>query len=445
MMKKRTLLQLANSFLFIAIFFLAIGALPLDQFVQDRSDFSWKLEKVDEEASYRVYWLNVTSQIWGEDLVQEKIWTHSLKLTIPYVLQSPKALFVVQGGKTGDQSKPSSEALVKAALDTGTILAELKAVPNQPLLFLDQEKIRIEDGIVARTWRYYLEKKDPTIPLHFPMARAVVRGIDALDEFLQGQGYALEGVILAGESKRGWAAWLAAAVDSRVKGIIPIVCDFLNVRAAFMHQLESLGFFSNAIHDYLAEGIDDRWFDRQEFKDLMELVDPLAYSDRYTMPKFQINASGDPFSMPDVSQFSFGKLPAPKYLRYIPNTGHYLGNTDYLRSVAAFYRMLIHERSLPSFTWHRTSDGKLQINAQDRPRSVKLWKADNPTARDFRWDSTKRQWIASVVTEEDEGVYLIDLPQEVKGWAAYFAELEFDDDLTFTTEIFIVPDRMPKR
>lgn len=432
-------------FFVLAILWLTTAALPLEKFIAERADFSWNTDKVEENAFYKVYWLNVTSQVWEQDFVQEKTWTHILKVTIPNRVQSPTALFVVQGGKTGEKVGTSPEQLLETTLETGTILAELKTVPNQPLLFFGEEKPRIEDGIVARTWRCYLDDKTSLLPLHFPMAKAVVRGIDALGELLSEQNYGLEGVILAGESKRGWAIWLAAAIDSRVKGIIPIVCDFLNVRATFMHQLRSLGSFSPAIRDYLAEGIDERWLDRREFKELMDLVDPLTYCDRYKMPKLQINASGDPFSMPDASQFSFAQLPSPKYLRYLPNTGHRLGHTDYMASVASFYRALISKQPLPSFTWHRTASGGMRIDVEgDQPTSVKLWKAMNPQARDFRWDFTKREWIASAVSEKNPGVYLIDLPAEADGWTAYFAELEFSKGLTFTTEVFIVPDRFPK-
>ncbi len=432
-------------FVVLAVLWLTTSALPLEKFVADRNQFSWEINSVEENASYKVYWLNMTSQIWEQDFIQKKTWTHVLKVTVPHAIQSPMALFAVQGGKTGDKIKDTPQKVLEEILATGTILAELKMVPNQPLLFIDEKTPRIEDEIVARTWRLHLENKESLVPLHFPMVKAIVRGIDALSEFLNEQGCGLDGVILVGESKRGWAAWLAAAVDSRVKGIIPIVCDFLNVRAIFEHQLKSLGTFSLAVHDYLAEGIDNRWFDKREFRELMELIDPLAYSERYTMPKLQINASGDPFSMPDTSQFSFAQLPAPKYLRYIPNAGHYLQNTDYMSSVVSFYRALIRKQPLPSFRWHRTASGELLIDVDERPLAVKVWKATNPDARDFRWDFTRKEWTSFPIAEKDPGVYLIDLPAEPQGWAAYFAELEFEQGLIFTTEVFIVPDRFPSQ
>ena len=53
--------------------------------------------------------------------------------------------------------------------------------------------------------------------------------------------------ILAGESKRAWAVWLAAAVDdrSRVAGIVPILYDGLNIQAVNFYLFFVLKLNSN--------------------------------------------------------------------------------------------------------------------------------------------------------------------------------------------------------
>ncbi len=433
-------------FLFLLVLWLATSALPLEDFIANRDHFSWKAVKTEETANSTIHTLEVTSQEWGEGLVQEKTWKHTVKITFPKTLKNAVALFVVQGGKLNEPEVPTPEKLLEATLDTGTILVELKMVPNQPLRFLDEETSRIEDGLVARTWKLFLQKKDPKLPFHFPMAKAVVRGMDALEEFLKSKEIPLKGVILLGESKRAWAAWLAAAVDSRVKGIIPIVCDFLNLESCFKHQLRSLGAFSIATRPFTAEGIDEKCIGSRDFQELMELDDPYSYRARLTIPKFQINASGDPFSMPDSSRFSFSHLPQPKFLRYLPNAGHKFPSTsDHMTAAANFYRALVQRKTLPSFTWHRTAKNTLRIDAFDKPTQVKLWKATNPDARDFRYDFAKNEWTSKTVAEKSEGLYDIEMPTEEKGWAAYFAELEFDNGLTFTTEVFITPDTFPSK
>ena len=57
-------------------------------------------------------------------------------------------------------------------------------------------------------------------------------------EFVKDQyGKSLSKWGVSGGSKRGWTAWLTAAVDpERVKLIVPVVCDFLNFRDNFLHS-----------------------------------------------------------------------------------------------------------------------------------------------------------------------------------------------------------------
>ncbi|MBS3903379.1 MAG: hypothetical protein KGZ30_03355 [Anaplasmataceae bacterium] len=433
--------ELCRSLLLGAVLWLTTSSLPLEDFIKNRDQFAWKSIKTEETAFCKIHWLEVTSQEWGGDLVKEKIWKHVLKVTVPKRLQSAHVLFVVQGGKTGEEGTVSPKQLLEMTMKTGTILAELKAVPNQPIHFIEEDKARLEDGIVAYTWRKGMETKDPFWPLHFPMARAIVRGIDTLEEFLKKES-PLEGVVLLGESKRAWAAWLASAVDPRVKGLVSIACDFLNVKQCFEHHYNSLGAFSVVLRDYQAEGIDKQCIHSQEFDGLMQWEDPFVYRDRYQMPKYMINASGDPFSMPDSAQFYFQDLPGPKYLRYIPNIGHQLVSTNYLDTAANFYQTIIEKKSIPSFSWRHTKEGSLEIYTQSKPLEVKLWKAENSESRDFRWDFTHKQWVSTRLEETTNGVYKVDLAIPNRGWAAYFAELQFEEGLLFTTEIFIVPDAL---
>jgi PhoPQ-activated pathogenicity-related protein len=414
------------------------AALPLAGYLMDEELFSWKAIEKEDHPDYTVHLLEVTSQQWGKGEVTDPLWKHYMRVTLPKTLKVAKSFFYVGGGKSGEKVWQTPPELLKIALETQTILTELRAVPNQPLQFIGESKQRKEDQIIARTWRNFLEKKNSEYPLHFPMARAVVRGIDALEAYLEeSEGQKLEGVVLCGESKRAWAAWLAAAYDDRVKGLIPVVCDFLNVEACFTHHFQSLGTFSPAIRDYLEEGINEQWFGKKEFHDLMQLEDPFVYRKRYTMPKLQINASGDPFSMPDSSQFSFKELPSPKYLCYLPNTGHYLGNSAYAAIAKGFYNAILMEKPLPEFSWKRTEKGDLRIETKTKPLEVKLWKAHNPEARDFRLDFTKRTWTAQTLACEN-GICQTPLVAENEGWTAYFAELLFEGGLSFTTEIYIL-------
>ena len=58
-----------------------------------------------------------------------------------------------------------------AALITGSVTAELRMVPNQPLTFAGETERRTEDGIIAYSWDKYLRMRDETWPLRLPMTK----------------------------------------------------------------------------------------------------------------------------------------------------------------------------------------------------------------------------------------------------------------------------------
>src|SRR5690606_19688355 len=105
-----------------------------------------------------------------------------------------------------------------------------------------------------------------------------------------------------GASKRGWTTWTLAAVDPRVKAIAPMVIDLLNIVPSFQHHYAAYGGFAEAVEDYVDMGIFE-WFQTPDFQELLDVVGPYSYRERYVMPKFIINASGDEFFLPDSSQF----------------------------------------------------------------------------------------------------------------------------------------------
>ncbi len=65
-----------------------------------------------------------------------------------------------------------------------------------------------------------------------PMTKAVVRGMDVIQEFLQQQYLGRQVVkefVLTGHSKRGHIVWLTAALDARVAAVVPVSYDLLNI------------------------------------------------------------------------------------------------------------------------------------------------------------------------------------------------------------------------
>jgi PhoPQ-activated pathogenicity-related protein len=129
-----------------------------------------------------------------------------------------------------------------------------------------------------------------------------------------------------------------------------MVIDVLNVIPSFTHHYRSYGFWSPAVTDYFNLGLMDQ-LNTAAFRNLLSVVDPYSYRDRYTMPKLIINAAGDPFFVPDSSRFYFNDLPGEKYLRYMPNADHSLDGTDVQENITAFYLSIIENARRPRFGW----------------------------------------------------------------------------------------------
>jgi len=114
-------------------------------------------------------------------------------------------------------------------------------IPNCPLVFVNDptQRGRTEDHLMAQGWVEFLDDpdKNPEWLLRLPMVKAGFQAMRAAEEFLREQGIAeIEGHIVTGGSKRGWASWLAGAVDCpdcvNVIGIaplVPIVPDFKEI------------------------------------------------------------------------------------------------------------------------------------------------------------------------------------------------------------------------
>ena len=214
---------------------------------------------------------------------------------------------------------------------TNTPVAELRTVPNQPLVFAGETFGRSEDAIIAYTWDKFMRTGDERWPLRLPMTKSAGEG-DGYDHGVfgspEGGQSKVETFVVCGGSKRGWTTWTTAAVDKRVVGIMPLEHRFAESSSPrFKHHWEAYGFWAPAVGNYVREGIMN-WHGTPEYEALLKIEEPYQYRSRMTMPKFIMQATGDQFFLPDSSQFYFDDLPGMKYLRYVPNSEHGMRGTD---------------------------------------------------------------------------------------------------------------------
>ena len=160
----------------------------LDRYVAaPDSSFTWKAVRDLPAEGVTATLIDMTSQRWlTEKEVERPLWTHWLTVVRPQTVTSDIAFLYITGGSL-DRNPPAKPPawLVDAARDTGTVTAELRLVPNQPVVFTDDptQAGRSEDDFIAYTWNKFLRTGDERWPARLPMTKSAVRAMDAVTAF----------------------------------------------------------------------------------------------------------------------------------------------------------------------------------------------------------------------------------------------------------------------
>jgi len=381
----------------------------------------------------------LTSQTW-----RGVPWQHELSLFLPAdVKDTSRMMLWIDGGSRTRVPKPGLAEPTEAigilgivANASGLPAAVVRQVPFQPM-FGDLK----EDGLIAHTFLEYAKTGDPTWPLLLPMVKSAVEAMTAAAaQAREHWGADVGEFVVTGASKRGWTTWLSAAVDERVKGIVPMVIDMLSLREQLELQVASFGRLSEQLEDYTSRGI-EKLFATPRGRELATIVDPFTYRDRYTMPKVIALGTNDPYWSLEACSLYYDSLPGPRWVSYAPNAGHGLPPARVAALVAAVGRHVAGIEPLPRLDWaFEDAAGSVDcVLATDaKPERVTLWTASSAT-RDFR----EARWSATeVATTGPEWRVRIDPPRE--GFSAGLVEFEFAREpvpLALTSGVNVVAAR----
>ncbi|MCI0333940.1 MAG: PhoPQ-activated pathogenicity-related family protein [Planctomycetes bacterium] len=390
----------------------------LQDYVAAKDDaYAWKILKNDRSDGFLTYDIELTSQVW-----QGITWKHALTVFVPPdVRHKDTLLLFIMGGSIGKRPGDDDRAMGrKLAAAAQMPVALLHQVPNQPLL-----GDRKEDDLISETFLRYLDTKDATWPLLFPMVKSAVRAMDALQEIaLERHNTEIERFVVTGGSKRGWTTWLSAVADDRVAGIAPIVIDTLNFRPQMKHQKETWGEYSEQIADYTLKGLVDV-MEKQPEIPLWRWVDPYTYRSQLSLPKLLINGTNDRYWVIDAMNLYWDDLIGEKHVLYVPNAGHGLdgGREHALTTLAVFAQHIAIEEPLPDVSWKHDDDGgqmRLVVESTPKPKAVRLWVAHSDD-KDFRPD----RWNATPLEANGDGAYVGHVEKPTAGYVAFFAEATY--------------------
>jgi PhoPQ-activated pathogenicity-related protein len=453
----------------------------LDHYVQ-HDDGCYHFEELLWNCSgpgWKGFAWNLTSQCWQPaDVVNRGVWWHVLTVVIPdkfvrHVAPDPTALLYIAGHNNDGDPIPSANSsdvslISRLAVEANVPAALLFQVPNQPLNFSWDpwhRAHRTEDAAIAITWWRFLQNQtDPSIVLEFPMTKAAVKALDALQEILPMYiGVPVSKFVIAGESKRGWTTWLTGAVESvfrkRARAIVPIVLSAIHVREFLHRQFEFFGAWSfelgNHYKDNITQSIDD-----PPFELMMENIDPWYYRERLVMPKLCISAVGDEYQMPDDQKHWAHDLPGETNLLMVKNADHGLstGLPIVLQSFGSFLSSVAAGGRRPNYTWKiNETSGELHITTDKPPSKVTIAYGDSapgPEAqrRDFRWASLATgyrplYWSTTPITFNTTNSLIVKLPAPHVSWAGMIVEMQWPNshgpDFYLTSPGLVVPGTRP--
>jgi len=347
---------------------------------KNEPDYSWKLVDTKTNADKSViYELKLISQKW-----RDIVWSHRLKIYIPNNIDKKNnlALFMISGSSSGKDQLGFAAAIANNVAAPAALLLD---VPNQPLY----EGLR-EDALIAATFMEFITNGQPSDLLLFPMAKSVVKGMDAVTDFCKSKlKLDIDEFITCGASKRGWTTFLSGVVDKRVKAIVPIVYDNLNLKKQMELQLSDFGGFSEQIADYTKLGIPEMILSNVPNAVVIgKLVDPYSYIEKLKMPKLLVIGTNDQYWPVNAINVYYDKFPGKTYIHYVPNAGHGLGE-KYNRVASAVAKLFLSQQGKTTMPETKAdylkSKNTIEVKyiTSLKPEKVLAWYALSKT-KDFR-------------------------------------------------------------
>lgn len=421
----------------------AQDALPTYVARPDQS-YAWHVQGRFERGGAEIIELRLHSQTW-----RDVLWRHRMFIIKPSSLndRSSQGLLMIGGGRwqeTFDTEVPTelpdgADQFIQIAELLGTVMTVVGHVPFQPIYGLR------EDDLIAHTFEEYLASGDPEWPLLLPMVKSAVRAMDAAQAFAtQEWDLDLDAFTVMGGSKRGWATWLTAAVDTRVTAFIPMVIDVLNFAEHVPHQTAKWGTPSQRISPYTERDLLSI-LASDEGRALREIVDPYSYLPGLEQPKLIVIGTNDAYFPLDSLNFYWNAVPEPKYVLYVPNDGHSLRDLGrLLPTIAQLHQHAATGAAMPQLAWEyqpRDSGVTLCLRSDMSPSTVRVWVAESEDLdfRDASWSAAR--------AERQAGGYRFTLSEQSSMYTALFAEAAFGTGLPYylSTSVKILGPDVPGR
>ncbi len=221
---------------------------------------------------------------------------HWLVVTVPAKVTTDHAFLMIGGAAITVKTPDGADVVTSTiARTTGSIVAELKNVPNQPLVFHQDGTPRTEDEQIVLLLVAVLGDRRCRNGYHdcpWSSECSTRHGLHHREFAASEAGgkHAVSKIVVGGGSKRGWTTWMTGVADQRVAAVVrTIVIDDGQCGASLRHHVEAYGFWAEAIGNYYQHKNMQR-FDHPRLKELYRIVDPYYNLERLDEP----NSSSTP-------------------------------------------------------------------------------------------------------------------------------------------------------
>ena len=439
----------------------------LVDYIKESNSTSYEIisDKVDRYYQVRVVRLKISTVIWPNKeatiIANHSQWEHNVSLFIPKHVTHDTALLYLDSGvlhPKGTKYFPIAINAFSIAKKTNSIVIEARDLPNQSLILtkkLDTTKNKIanpEPSVEKKGSQlliYSFEKfiEDPYtnkhLPLLLPMVKSITQIMTECQFFLEKQNITVNKFVVSGCSKRGWAAWMAAAVDKRICAIIPIVADFFYINKL----LKSDGNINKMLGISNKEILTNKSKKSDALNQLTQTIDLSKYIANINIPIFNISCLNDEILPADHHLSYLNQLNSNYYLRSVSRCGHFINKEKpsvINESVCAFYGSLISERKLPEIK-HKIEKDKLIVTTteQDRIKKIVLRTTVSYDELFMKKMNKSVNFLKFLSYDKKNKQITVRLKNRHNLYSAYTVEITYKNkpfnDLTLTTPVIVLP------
>lgn len=356
----------------------------INNYLSEKEDvFDWQILDSTQKRGVTYVEAYITTLNWKQEL-----WKHFAIIMIPPTVNYSDVYMVIEQGVSVNgepeiinNSHPIYGTFINALIDysnlTGTISVLMRNIPDIPSLGITNE-----DEFVFYCLDKYSDTRDLSWNPFAPMMKSTMNGFTAIQEICSNEGVEVNTYTLSGLSKRGWTTYLTGAYDSRVKSLIPVVIDYVNIPKGYGRRIDIYGENSpKPLQDALFYEIGTIEGNLKPFgREVLKAMDPFELKEYLQKPIYVISGTNDTNFAIDNAKFYVDDFAQMK-LAYQKNAGHTY-EPEYLYSSFCFHLFQNTNTDLPELTCVETIENgqlKLSVSATHDFLSINVIKATNDT------------------------------------------------------------------